>query len=395
MQLIVPETQTNTKRPVRWSFCFFVKGKPTVFLSRTLLSLSCALQPGKARLRDYFMGCFFCAIEKFLNNIGDGEIFTDNFQRLDPNLNPIPFRTKEMMQGRKRFEIFDPAPSEQKSLALIVGSRGCDYGCKFCLSSSMFPSDNHGSRIRYRDIGNIVDEINECKSRFGTNALFFVDLNFYGGNTERIRELCAALSKTGINWYAMSRVDASPETFEEMKKGGCLKVGLGIESLVKPLKSGVNLSKDKWQEFVQERTSFLRDLGILSKGYFILDDYSETEKDIDEETEAIQEAGLDEIRLSFMIYSPGTAIFDKLVKDGGFVTTDFSKFSTDYPVIKNPDLTPEKLLAKRKEIYKRFYASDRMASRVKQTLTKFPNLNKSYFEFNNLLIENLGCGLKN
>ncbi|MHA1989301.1 MAG: B12-binding domain-containing radical SAM protein, partial [Promethearchaeota archaeon] len=310
---------------------------------------------------------------------------------LDPNQNPIPLRTKEMMLGRKRHEIFDPAPSQQKGLALIVGSRGCDYGCKFCLSSEMFPSDK-GKRTRYRDVSNIIDEIKDCQKRFGTNALFFVDLNFYGGNKERISELCDALSKTGINWYAMSRVDASSETFEHMKRGGCIKVGLGIESLVKPLKNGVKMSKEKWQKFVKSRIESLRDIGILTKGYFILNDQGETRQDLEEEESAILESGCDDIRMSYMVYSPGTPIFKRLVQEGNLVTDNLTQFSTDYPVIRNPDMTPEELLKKRKGIYRNFFTSPQYKERVKKNITRFPNLNQAYLEFNNVVTQSLGAG---
>jgi radical SAM superfamily enzyme YgiQ (UPF0313 family) len=321
----------------------------------------------------------------------NGSYFNNNFQRIDPNLNPIPLRTKEMMEGRKRYEIFDPAPSKQKGLALIVGSRGCEYGCKFCLSSTMFPKDE-GVKVRYRDVGNIIDEINDCKKRFDTNALFFVDLNFYGGRNGRIKKLCNELAKLKINWYAMARVDTACETFEDMKRGGCIKVGLGIESLVKPLKAGVNMCKGDWQDFVKSKTNFLRELGILTKGYFILNDDGEGKQDIEDEKQAILESGCDDIRLSFMIYSPGTQIFNRLRAEQRLVTEDLTKFSTDYPVIRNPNMPPEELIEKRKDIYRAFFTSRKYKEKMKIAIARTSSLAQGYADFNQMLINTLGEG---
>ncbi len=319
-----------------------------------------------------------------------GEKFVDNFKRFNPDDNPIPFRTKELMQGRKMFDLNYPAPSKQ-SAALIVGSRGCDYGCKFCLSSDMFPGKK-GNRTLFRDIKNIIEEVNLCQEEYGTNSLFFVDLNFYGGDKKRVKELCIELKKTGVGWYGMSRVDVDPEVLEYMANGGCTKIGFGVESLTKPLKGGVTLNAGDWQKLVRERTDLMHDLGVISKGFFILGDYGETKKDIENEASEILNSRFDVIRMSFMLYSPGTPMFNKVSRQNGFTTNDLSLFSTDCPIIKISDASPQELFEIRKEIYRKFYSPARYQEQARNMVAKLPHLKQSYIEFNKILINNLGQG---
>lgn len=315
-----------------------------------------------------------------------------NFQRLNPNTNPIPFRTKAMMTGRKRFDLAYPPPSQQVAMALIVGSRGCDFGCKFCLSSEMFPASKYGTRTLYRDVGNIIKEIKLCQRDFGTNCLFFVDLNFYGGNLERIEYLCQELAKLKIGWYAMSRIDANPVIFEHMKKGGCAMIGLGIESLTKSLKSGATTDIGIWQQQVHTTIAHLNDLGILSKGYFILGDHGTTRKDLEAEKQAILELRCDIIRCSFMIYSPGSFEFCRLKVVEGFMTDNLDDFSTDGPVIKIPDMKAKEIVTFRKGIYRDFYAPERYHSQAEAMMQRFPHLRQSYMEYNEILASTLGEG---
>ncbi|MFA5992967.1 MAG: radical SAM protein [Candidatus Pacearchaeota archaeon] len=322
----------------------------------------------------------------------DGQVFVDNFQRLDPNENPIPLRTKDMVKGMKRQGLYYPAPSDQRSIILLVGSRGCDYACKFCLSSEMFPSDNCGNRTRFRNIDNILQEITECQLMFGTNYGFFVDLNFYGGDKGRIEKLCGEIAKTGFKWYAMSRVDVDPEILFNMGLGGCTEVGFGVESLTKPLKSGFNGTMSEWQAMVKERVRLLKNMGVLSKGYFILGDQGDSKQSLEEEREAILDSDFDELRLSFMMYSPGTPIFERLKREGRFLTDDLSKFSTDYPVIKVDGMTPEDMNRFRIRVYRDYYSSRKYADQVRDMICRFPHLRKSYAEFNQLLVNSLGQG---
>lgn len=329
----------------------------------------------------------------------NGCIFTNNFIRINPDSNPLPHRTEELMQNCRRYGLYYPAPSQQRAIALMVGSRGCPFHCKFCLSKEMFPASG-GQSTLYRNPENVIQEIETLQSRFGTNAVFFVDLDFYGLNKPRIASLCSRLAKTKMNWFAMSRVTAGsgdgttfdPEIFELMKAGGCTQIGFGVESLIHKQKSGVRLAATAWQELVRSLTDHLHKLGILSKGYFILGDYGDTLDTLAAEEEAIMNSGFDDIRLSWMMYSPGTPWYNFVKKENGFVSDELSLFSTDYPIIRIPGAVPDNLQKIRQDIQRRYYCRPQYGRQAVEIMRRGPHLTQSFQEWNDVLVRALGQG---
>jgi len=325
-----------------------------------------------------------------------GKLQINNFSRFDPNLNPIPFRTKDMMLGRRRQGLYYPAPSQQESVALFVWSRGCPYNCEFCISAKMFTHSRGESPIRFRSIKNVIKEVRFCQDNFGTNFGFAVDLNFYGGNRDRMKKLCKKLGETGLKWYAMSRLDVDLELLEIMQAGGCTGTGFGVESLTNIRKSGTTMSIDKWKARAKEVATRMKELGMISKFYYILGGPEETLADIEAEGEAICEVFADEIRLSWMMISPGTPLFDKLKKGGGLEKNgkDLSLFSTDFPVIRVSDTTAEKLQNLRLSIYREFYSPRRYGPHARSMIASFPRLEQSFDEWDTILKQSLGRGWK-
>jgi len=277
-------------------------------------------------------------------------------------------------------------------MALIVGSRGCDFGCKFCLSSKMFPVSQTGTRTLYREVENIIKEVKLCQNEFGSNCFFFVDLNFYGGDIGRIKHLCEELSKLRINWNAMSRIDTNPEVFEYMKLGGCSMIAFGIESLTRQLKSGATKDIASWHKQITQTLGHLRELGMFSKGYFILDDFSLSRQDLEQEKQAILDSQCDIIRIFFMIYSPGTSQYDLIKETAGFSTKNFDLFSSEYPILKILDMSSVEIGAFRTGIYQAFYSRARYRPQAMNMIQRFPRLRQSYIEFNEIIANSLGKG---
>jgi len=333
--------------------------------------------------------------EKIIGKIyWKGELWHDNFERFDPNLNPIPLRTNEMMENTRRFGLYYPAPSQQKAVALLVWSRGCLYNCAWCISAKMFPRCPGESTVKFRDVGNIIEEIEFCQHHFGTNFGFAVDLNFYGGDKDRIRELTAELAKLNFKWYAMTRLDTDPEIWEMMKKGGCTEIGVGVESLTSQMKSGAPMDILKWRQLAKDAVKITQNIGLLTKYYYIFGWPGETIEEMAEEREQICQVFSDEIRISWFIPSPGTEIFQEakangsLVKDGN----DLSLLSTDTPAIIIPGHTVEEMEEIRMDTYRQFYSLERYAPHARAKIAQHPELRQSFVEWNEIVKKTTGRG---
>ena len=122
----------------------------------------------------------------------------------------------------------------------VITSRGCPYGCIFCSAHRMF-----GRRVRFRDPGLVVDEIEMLQRDFGFPQINIVDDTFTV-NHGHAREVCEEILRRNlrISWSAYARVDNMTEDLVTlMKRAGCEMVLFGIESgdenILKTIKKGV------------------------------------------------------------------------------------------------------------------------------------------------------------
>ncbi len=102
-------------------------------------------------------------------------------------------------------------------------SRGCPYACEFCLINKM-----QGHRMRYRDIDNVIAEIESLPHR----TLFFVDDNLTV-DKKYARELMNRLKPLNVSWTCQASIDVAndEELLRDMAEAGCLYILIGFESI--------------------------------------------------------------------------------------------------------------------------------------------------------------------
>jgi len=104
----------------------------------------------------------------------------------------------------------------------LITARGCPYSCNFC--SKTF------SGIRLRSIPNIIQEIEELRSKYDFAGIKFND-ELTLVNKKRVYELCAYLKKAKLSWVCQGRVNlVDRDLLRTMKDSGCKALGFGVES---------------------------------------------------------------------------------------------------------------------------------------------------------------------
>ncbi len=109
----------------------------------------------------------------------------------------------------------------------IITSRGCPYGCLFCSAHRMF-----GRRVRFREPGLVVDEIEQIRRDLGFHRINIVDDTFTA-NHRHAEAVCDEMLRRNLNvdWSVYARVDnMTPDLAALMKRAGCNTVLFGIES---------------------------------------------------------------------------------------------------------------------------------------------------------------------
>ncbi len=119
------------------------------------------------------------------------------------------------------FDHYDAAPS-------VITSRGCPYKCAFCTEPYNF--GNGG--VRFRDIENVLMEIELVHERSGRRMFLFQD-DILPLKPARFDHLLRRLSDLSfpIEWKCFGRVDlTTEETMRAMVDAGCKQIRYGIES---------------------------------------------------------------------------------------------------------------------------------------------------------------------
>ena len=295
---------------------------------------------------------------------------------------PFPLRESQIIKNCRYDGLYLPPLSKQIGVAQILYSRGCSYNCTYCNSSAMW-----GRKVTWRTPASVVAEIKYLQENFDTNLIFFTDLTF-NLKKAKIYKLCEEIKrqKVEVNWFCGCRTrNIDKEIIENMKSAGCTKIHYGIESLNDSTlyklnrKNGIETMKE-----VVNLTSFS---GLLVRGYTMIGYPWESQESIKTMLNQLKDFAIDDLRISFFTPFPGTPLYEKFKREGLLLTEDYSKYTTDEPVVKTKDLTPGNLVELRRDMFRKFYTSKEYEQRRKIKSVKFPYLKQAYDEFNEFLIQ--------
>lgn len=292
---------------------------------------------------------------------------------------PFPLRKKEIIEKCVDHGIAYPPPSEQKGNIMVLSSRGCPFNCSFCSSPHMWDR-----KITYRTPTNVLDEIESCIEKFGTNYIFFADFTF-NVNRKKVYELCKEIKKRrlDLNWACQARANLTDEEFiKNIAEAGCRRISFGVESL-----DDYSLEKlNKKESLEQIITAFeiANRYGILTRASYIIGFPWQTKKDLEEIKKRIKIIPTDELRMTFYTLFPGTEDW-KNYKEL-LLTDDWSLFDNDHVTVKTKDnMQAEELESYRKDILKSFFQSKEYKERMKQKIKMHPEYQKSYNEYLSLM----------
>ena len=199
----------------------------------------------------------------------------------------------------------------------IISSRGCPFTCDFCASA------NFWKRKWYpRSPKNIIDEILHMIKNFSMKTWMFEDDNFTLDQNRTI-EICERLVKDVFpligkpSWQCASRAEnlTNLELCAHLKKAGCDKIWLGIESL-----SQDSLDRCKKNTTVQKMLHGIKnawDCGIPTMSQFIIGMPGDSLSNIQETVKNINGSFIKHRGCNICWVLPGTKVYTKS-KEYGF-----------------------------------------------------------------------------
>lgn len=248
-----------------------------------------------------------------------GAIVHNLMRPLVANLDELAFPARECLHN---VEYYEP-----HALAKLFASRGCPYQCNYCGTQNIWTYE-----VRHHSKQRIIDEIEHVKKDYGATYFTFFD-DVFGLNKKNAMEMTESMyqARLGISWDCLTRANlVSDELLSNMKKSGCTKIDMGVESgsdkVLKDTQKGLTRKK------IKEGAELVKKHGILLYMFFMVGLPTETEEDAKQTIEFLEEIKPDWACISIFTPIPGTKIYKKLREDGKIPDKpDFARFSHQSP----------------------------------------------------------------
>ena len=222
----------------------------------------------------------------------------------------------------------------------VISSRGCPYGCIFCSAHRMF-----GRKIRFRNPGLVVDEIEMLHRDFGFPHINIVDDTFTA-NHEHARQVCEEMLRRNlkIEWSAFTRADrVTDDLVALMKRAGCDLVLFGVESadenILKTIRKGIT------PEDVRRGVKIATGAGVRVFASYILGLPGESPETIRKSMAFADEIGNTygaEYAFHILAPLPGTELFEKLSDYGlRILSRNWARYDANQPITESATMRPE------------------------------------------------------
>ena len=239
-----------------------------------------------------------------------------------------------------------------KPFATMVTTRGCPWHCGYC-------SQVYSEKLRFRAPELVVDEMEYLEREHGVKEIVFFDETFTIGK-RRMKKFSKLVQERGltVKFNIRARVDTvDREVLEALKAAGLRSIHMGVEAGTDRLLKIMN--KQITRQQTERAFRIAREVGIETRGYFMIGYYDATPQDIEDTIDFAAGLGLDWASFSVATALPGTDLYT-VAQERGYVNGDFWKEYTvngggQLPQLETETFTAEQLRAYRTKAYLKFY----------------------------------------
>lgn len=233
----------------------------------------------------------------------------------------IPFPALELIEGYRKMRAIP-----------IQTSRGCQYKCEFCSVTPMF-----GRNLRCAGTEAIIFETERLVRLMPRRPIFYYDDNFVSQpnrTKEILRGLIELRKKLGVkfSWSAQVTVKAAKddELMKLFKDAGCNQVFVGFES-INP-KTLEEWHKSQNVDEIRRCIKAFHQFGIAVHGMFVLGSDNDDLNTVKETVKFAIEMKIDTVMFSILTPLPGTAIYEKLDREGRLLSKSWRYYDSHHAV---------------------------------------------------------------
>ena len=262
-------------------------------------------------------------------------------------------------------------PLVSRPYVIVETSRGCPYACDFCVAPI-----HQGHKFRERSPKALVDEIERSYRQFGID-FFYLWGDTVTLNVKSFSAFCEELIARNlpIQWFGNARADnlTDPAFVHRLRKAGCWMLAMGIETESEDIRK--DMVKKLERQKIQTALNNMRDAGIRSFAFFIFGYPGESLATINQTIEYAIELNPDFANFYPAVPYPGTALYDKVVRDGMLVEEDWTRMEYSFYLLRGNGLDQDVVMdainrAKRRFFMRPRYLASRFGDVVRLAATK-------------------------
>lgn len=239
-----------------------------------------------------------------------------------------------------------------KPFATMVTTRGCPWHCGYC-------SQVYSEKLRFRDPILVVDEMEYLVKTYGIREIVMFDETFTIGK-KRMKKLADEILRRNlkVKFNIRARVDTvDRDVLTWLKKAGLRSIHMGVEAGTDRVLKIMN--KQITREQTERAFRIAREVGIETRGYFMIGYYDSTPEDIEETIKFASSIGLDWASFSVATALPATDLY-RIAQERGYIDGDFWRRYTingggPIPQLETETFTAERLRQYRTKAYLNFY----------------------------------------
>lgn len=298
-----------------------------------------------------------------------GKIIKNPIGKLNQDLDKLPFADREIFDYQKYINF-------NRGLATFISSKGCPFMCTYCINKVLIEKyKNKGNYLRFRSIDNLFEEIKKVIKRYSVKEIEFYDDTFTL-NKPRLKEFCERYSKEiKLPFYINARVNAvTKEDFQILKKAGCIRVSIGIESGDSEIRNPI-LKRNQTEEQIINTFKWAKEALLKTYSFNMIGIPYETGGSIKKTIELNRKINPDYVGVSIFNAFKGTELYN-LCLEKNWLNNNYSESYFQSTNVKHPNFTVKQLKKIRDrfgfEVYKNKNKKRAYIDLIDKKLTKIP-----------------------
>jgi radical SAM superfamily enzyme YgiQ (UPF0313 family) len=282
---------------------------------------------------------------QLLRDLAAGHLQPRYTQRADLSLAGLPFPRRDLLPARRFL-----------TTNVFEATRACIHNCEFCVVPAAW-----GRKPYQKPVSDVIADI----TQHGARKLIFVDLNLIADRAYAA-QLFEALIPLNVEWYGLSTVLLADDLplLKLASRSGCRGLLLGFESIVPENLRSSGKSFNRPRHFKQV-VELLHTHRIAVYGCFVFG-LDHDSPDIFLETARFAvEARIDLPRFAIVTPFPGTALYQRLEREGRILTKNWELYDGQHVVFQPARMSVQELQDGTERAWRYAYSLASIARRLR------------------------------